>query len=223
MLHGMRDWDQFVNQVSWFVSTSDTPEVGSEQPWQRGGVAGLPELSSLLVGATVTPVHIGDQAYELLAWGSLNVRRGWLALPPVATASSAIHVSQQRFWMVCGGIVERFGEPASWWLNQNEVLTMHAAQTHLAPVLDDYLWLWSNDGLEIPIQPSDFYVAAIEANGNLTVAHRATGQLLVFAPDHAYEGVSPLAGCPPYSLLTIDDIPDLPTWIERCARDWKDH
>lgn len=136
--------------------------------------------------------------------------------------SSDVHEGHQRFWTVCGGIVERFGEPATWWMNQDEVLTMHATQVPVAAAHDDYSWLWNNDGLEIPIQPSDHYVASIEVNGDLTVAHRATGQLLLFAPDHTYEGVSPLAGCPPYSLLTIDDVPDLLTWIESCAHAWKD-
>ena len=222
MLQCMRDWDHFVHQVPWFPSPADTHDVGSEQPWQRGPAPGLPELSSLLDAATVTPVAIGDQAYELLAWGPPDNRRGWLALPPVGPIPADVHESNRHFWTVCGGIVERFGEPPTWWNNQDEVLTMYATQTPFAPVLEDYAWLWNDDGHEIPIQPSDFYVAAIEANGNLTLAHRATGQLLLFAPDHAYEGVSPLAGCPPYSLMTIDDIPDLRTWIESCVRAWKD-
>jgi hypothetical protein len=91
----------------------------------------------------------------------------------------------------------------------------------LAQVLDDYAWLWDDGDRQIPIQPSAYYVVAIEANGNLTVAHRASGQILLFAPDHDLDGVTPLAGCPPYSLMTIDDVPDLGTWIEVCAHSWQ--
>ncbi len=61
---------------------------------------------------------------------------------------------------------------------------------------------------------------AVEANGNLTLVHRQSGDLLLFAPDHAFQGVTPLAGCPPYSLMTIDDTPDLAAWLEACAAAW---
>lgn len=222
MLVAVRDWDVFVNEVPWFLRPGETQDVGVERPWQGGPVPGMPELSSLLDAATVTPVGLAGDAYELLAWGPPDSRRGWLALPPVGRISADVHESNRHFWDVCGGIVERFGEPLTWWNNQDQVLSLSATQTPFAPVLRDYAWLWKDDGRDIPIHAGDFYVVAIEANGNLTVAHRASGRLLLFAPDHAYEGVTPLAGCPPYSLLTIDDIPDLRTWIESCASAWRD-
>jgi hypothetical protein len=43
---------------------------------------------------------------------------------------------------------------------------------------------------------------------------------MLFAPDHAVEGVTPFAGSPPYSLYTVDGVPDLATWIEVCAGAW---
>ena len=196
--------------------------MGAEQPWRRGTVAGLPELSRLLGAARVTPVSIGDQPYELLAWGASGNRRGWLALPPTGSMPVDVHRTHRLLWDVSGGVLERFGEPLTWWNNQDEVLTPSAAQVSVAQVLSDYSWLWDNDGLEVPIRPSDFYAVAVEANGNLTIVHRASGQLLLFAPDHAFEGVTALAGSPPYSLLTIDDVPDLSTWIEATARAWQE-
>ena len=102
------------------------------------------------------------------------------------------------------------------------MLTASAARLPLAPVLNDYAWLWLDDGLQMPIEPSEYYVVAVEANGNLTLAHRSGGPLLLFAPDHAFEGVTPLPGCPPYSLMTIDAAPNLASWIELCAEAWSD-
>lgn len=133
-----------------------------------------------------------------------------------------VHPIHRHVLSVCGGIIERFGEPISWWNNQNEVLTASAAQMPLAPVLTDYAWLWQDDGLEIPIEPDEYYVVAVEANGNLTLARRSTGHLLLIAPDHAFAGVTPLRGCPPYSLMTLDDAPDLAAWIELSAEAWSD-
>jgi hypothetical protein len=40
-------------------------------------------------------------------------------------------------------------------------------------------------------------------------------------PDHAFDGVTELPGCPPYSLLTIDEAADLAAWIEVTAKAWQ--
>jgi hypothetical protein len=216
----MTDWERFLDEVSWFLGPADDAVVGEPQPWTRGAIDGLPELSALLGSATRTPVSVGDKAFELLAWGSPDARRGWLCHPPRGAGGIAVTPIHESFWTVCGGIVERFGEPDTWWNNQNEVLTGYAARVPFADMLTAYAWVWEDDGLDIPINPDEYYAVAVEANGNLTLAHRTDGRLLLFAPDHAFDGVTPLAGCPPYSLLTIDDVPDLTTWIEVCAAAW---
>jgi hypothetical protein len=217
----MSDWEQFLHEVSWFLRPGERAAVGEAQPWTRRSIGELPELSALLDSATVTSVSVGGNSYELLAWGSLDDRRGWLCHPPHDVHSDTVPQVHKSFWKLCGGIVERFGEPATWWNNQNEVLTVDATRVRIADVLTDYAWLWEDDGLEVVIDPDDYYAVAVEANGNLTLAHRDDGRLLLFAPDHAFTDVTPLAGSPPGSLLTIDEVPDLATWIEVCAATWR--
>ncbi|MEU2159255.1 hypothetical protein ABZ532_30325 [Streptomyces sp. NPDC019396] len=107
-------------------------------------------------------------------------------------------------------------------MNQDDVLTIDATRHSVGDDLDAYAWAWEDEGLTLPINAADYYAAAIEANGNLTLAHRQDGRLILFAPDHAFEHVQPLAGCPPFSLLTIDGVPDLLAWIERCASAWQE-
>jgi hypothetical protein len=109
----MSDWEQFLDEVSWFLDPGERAAVGAAVPWTRGSVDALPELSALLGSATVTPVTVGDTAYELLAWGSLGERRGWLCHRPRDAQGDAVHAIHQRFWRLCGGIVERLGEPAT--------------------------------------------------------------------------------------------------------------
>ncbi|MFG1680792.1 hypothetical protein ACGFNP_11550 [Nonomuraea sp. NPDC049269] len=219
----MSDWEQFLHEVSWFLQPGDSAVVGEAQPWTRGSIDDLPELSALLQSTTLTPVSVGSNAYELLAWGSPDDRRGWLCHPPHDVDGDSVPQTHKSFWKLCGGIVERFREPATWWNNQNEVLTVDATRVGIANVLTDYAWLWEDVGLEVSISPDEYYAVAIEANGNLTLAHRHDGRLLLFAPDHAFTAVAPLAGSPPYSLLTIDDVPDLAAWIEVCAAAWRHH
>ncbi|WP_255658392.1 hypothetical protein [Actinoplanes sp. L3-i22] len=213
----MRDWARFVDEVSWFVEPGQAVVVGEALPWSRPPIAALPVLSGLLRSATLTPVSVADTPYELLAWGPPDDRRGWLCRAPHPVDGGPVAEVHQLFWQVCGGIVETFGAPDTWWSNQNEVLTAEAQRVRVADVLRDYAWLWADDGLTIPIDADEYYAAAVEANGNLTLVRREDGRLLLFAPDHAFSGVTPLPGCPPYSLLTIDEIPDLATWIEVCA------
>lgn len=222
MIPAMRDWQRFLDEVRWFLAPGESASVGDSLPWARGPVEGLPQLSRLLTAATVTPVSVEGRDYELLAWGPSDSRRGWLCLPPEDSPVEGVQAIHQHFLSVCGGIVERFGEPTSWWNNQDEVLTASAGRLPLAPVLYDSAWAWQDDGLEVPIEPNEYYVVAVEANGNLTLAHRSSGHLLLFAPDHAFEGVTPLPGCPPYSLMTIDNAPDLAAWVELCAEAWSD-
>lgn len=217
----MSDWEQFLDEVPWFLGQGESAAVGEARPWDHGSIDGLPELSALLASATVTPVSVGGAVFELLAWGSSGHRRGWLCHPPRPPEGDHVAQTHKRFWKACGGIVERFNEPTTWWTNQNEVLTIGATQVRIADVLNDYAWLWEDDGLEMSIDPDDYYAVAVEANGNLTLAHREDGRLLLFAPDHAFADVTPVVGSPPYSLLTIDDVPDLATWIEACAAAWR--
>nr|WP_296068863.1 hypothetical protein [uncultured Actinoplanes sp.] len=221
MIMAMNDWERFLRQVTWFVQPGQTATPGDARPWDRPAIPGLPVLSGLLGSATLTPVSVAGSAYELLAWGPRHDRRGWLCRPARPGATEAVPELHKRFWEVCGGIIESFGAPVTWWMNQNEVLTAEAERESLADPLDAYAWIWEHEGLEIPIDPDDYYPAAVEANGNLTLAHRQDGGLLLFAPDHDFDGVTPLAGCPPCSLLTIDRVPDLATWIETCAAVWR--
>jgi hypothetical protein len=214
------DWEQFLRSVPWFVQTGEHAGVGAPRPWDRGSVDGLPELSALLGAATVTPVSRGDSAFELLAWGPADRRRGWLCKPPGPAAEESVPALHRAFWTVCGGLVEQFNGPSTWWDNLDQVLTVAAFEVSVAEALTAYSWIWENHGLRVPINPDEYYPAAIESNGNLTLAHRRDGRLLLFAPDHAFEGVTPFAGSPPYSLYTIDAVPDLATWIEVCAAAW---
>ncbi|MDO3703295.1 hypothetical protein Q3W71_16605 [Micromonospora sp. C28SCA-DRY-2] len=217
----MSDWEQFLDEVSWFLRPGESAAVGEARPWARGSIDGLPELSALLASATVTPVSVGGTDFELLAWGSSGHRRGWLCQPPREQEGDYVARTHMSFWKACGGIVERFSEPTTWWTNQDEVLTVGAAHVRIADALNDYAWLWEDTGLELPIDPDEYYAVAVEANGNLTLAHRNDGHLLLFAPDHDFAGVTPVVGFPPYSLLTIDGVPDLATWMEACAAVWR--
>ena len=180
-------------------------------------------MSRLLSSATVTPVRIDGVDHELLAWGQATDRRGWLCrLPEPHNADARIPEALRAVWPVTGGIVEHFGDVSDswWWLNCGDVLTREAAGWSVDQTLDAYEWMWADEGLRMPIAAADYVPVAGEANGNLTLAHRRTGRVVWFAPDHFASGVTALPGCPEYSLDTFDGAPDLASWIETGAAQW---
>jgi hypothetical protein len=147
-----------------------------------------------LNGERIWPAMSAFRASARGSLGSPDDRRGWLCHPPHDLDGDSVAQSHKSFWELCGGI---------------------------ADVLTNDAWLWEDDGLEVSINPDEYYAVAVEASGNLTLAHRDDGRLLLFAPDHAFTDVTPSAGSPPHSLLTIEDVPDLANWIEVCATAWR--
>ena len=117
-----------------------------------------------------------------------------------------------------GGILERANEPETCWLlNQNEVLTEREAG-HDASFLEDYSWAFDCVPGGIPIQLKEYYSIAREANGNETICHRTSGAVLLFAPDHSFTHVKPFAGCPAYTLYTLDGTLSFVDWVNKIAQ-----
>jgi hypothetical protein len=65
-----------------------------------------------------------------------------------------------------------------------------------------------------------YYSIAREANGNTTLCHRLTGDVLAFAPDHSFDHIAPLEGCPEYSLYRIPSAPTFEAWVAAVALQW---
>jgi hypothetical protein len=214
------EWEKFTEQVPWFLDPGASVRVGAPEPWSRGRIAGVTRLSDLLGECDITPVEVDGRSYELLSWGSPEARLGWLCAPPEADSMVAVHPLHSEVWRVLGGIVERYAEPVTWLLNQDDVLTEGAARLPTSQVLDGMAWRWEEAGLHLSIEPAQWYPVAVEANGNVTLAHRVTGAVVLAAQDHAFECVRPLAGCPPYSLYEIEGAPDLATLVEVVAGQW---
>lgn len=93
-----------------------------------------------------------------------------------------VHPLQAELWQILGGIGERWNEPEdTWLLNHNAALTAELAASDPTDVIAATSWAWEEDGLKVPIEPSEYGVLAEEVNGNLTLCHRTTGEILLFA------------------------------------------
>jgi hypothetical protein len=223
----MNDWNAFTQSVPWFANGASGAEVSESR--NAYGLSSkneklFPKLAELLERATVTDVSLKNGRYHLLAWGSSDQRRmGWLCLLPSQETPNNLYSDHKLLLKDFGGIVERFDEPEhTWLLNLNEALTQKEA-SYDGSCVEAYQWAFDDAGLELPIQPKDYYSIAREANGNMTLCHRVNGHVLMFAPDHSFEHLTPLKGCPEYTLYEIEGAATFRDWVNAVARQWLAH
>ena len=223
----MSDWQVFIDSVPWFLQADADVRVshdnsGLSLPTSVADV--YPSLSRLLAQAAITNVSVDDVAYQLFAWDSTDRNRiGWLCFPESQQVPTGLHEDHAELLQSFGGIVERFNEPEdTWLLNHDDALTCSEA-SHDASFLEDYMWAFEDAGLTLPIVPTDYYSIAREANGNTTLCHRLSGQVVLFAPDHSFDFVMPLDGCPDYTLYKIDGIVTIRDWVNAVADQWLAH
>jgi hypothetical protein len=216
------DWNAFVESVPWFARGKARTAKLARLPNRvlaTDAAELFPKLNLLLQRASVAEVALGRECYELFGWTNARGERlGWLCMPPADMPSPGLHESHCALLRCFGGIVERFNEPEdTWLLNLNEALTERVA-TSADP--DAYAAVF--DG-PLPINAESYYPIAIEANGNTTLCHRESGQVLLFAPDHSFDHVTVLQGCPDYTLYTVNGAGNLRDWVETIAQQWLQH
>jgi hypothetical protein len=107
-------------------------------------------------------------------------------------------------------------------LNTNDSLTLQEAR-HDASFIQDYERAFQPTPGHIPIDMRAYYSISREANGNDTLCHRVTGEVLLFAPDHSLEHVVPLEGCLEFTLYRINGGATFSEWVEAVARQWAEH
>lgn len=219
-------WQQFIDDVPWFLQNTQILEArdaprGSWRPRSRDFSALFPQLARLLASSIVTHVVTADREYVLHSWDADDgSARSWLCPPPHDRAPRDVHPAHRVLLESFGGIVERSNEVVeSWLLNHTDVLTADEA-THDATFIEAYRWAFADVPGGIPIDLEAHYSIAREANGNMTLCHRQTGDVLLFAPDHSFDHIVPLEGCPEQSLYRIPSAPTFEAWVAAIARQW---
>jgi hypothetical protein len=224
-MHVSELWEQFIEEIPWLLDPGEKPEVGATQPpgsWLPQSVefvGRFPELARVLQMAHVTPISRSGSRYLLYSWPCRpRSSRSWLSPVPSPAPPSSLHSDHQLVLASFGGIIERSHEPDWWLLNHDDVLTEREAAQD-GNFIRDYV-VSDEWPAGIPIAPEQFYSIAREANGNTTLCHRASGEVVLFAPDHAFEHVEVYPGCPEYSLYLLAGAPTFAAWVNTIARQW---
>jgi hypothetical protein len=218
-----RHWQAFAADLSWFVDDRKRIAVGPLSPpgsWSAPDEfrALFPTLATFLAAAHTSAVSIDDEQFVLFSWEAGDRVLSWLSRPP--EAADHLYPAHRTLLAHFGGITERAGEfDDQWLLNTNESLTLREA-SHDARFVRDYEWAFESVPGGIPIDPAAYYSISRETNGNATLCHRLSGDVLLFAPDHSFGHVTPLAGCPEYTLYRINEAPGFVEWVESVAKQW---
>ncbi|MCW1916033.1 hypothetical protein OJ996_20765 [Luteolibacter sp. GHJ8] len=220
----MTDFECFLREVTWFNYDKIPMSIGETNP--RSGpsedlIEAFPAMSELLGKSRTTEVIVGDKQYELLAWTrSDGVQMGWLCPKPPPEVPAEIFSLHRLLLGEFGGIEETFNQPDdAWTMNQNSVLILEEALNDASQI--EYSdWLFEEEDLEIPIQPSDYHGISREANSDMTICHRTTGEVLLLAHDHGYSHAKLLPGCPEGTLYTLDGAPTFTAFVDIIAKQW---
>ena len=218
-------WQSFVDDVPWFIQPAERAVVGPLRPagdWRlpvRLEVV-FPRLAALLAHAHTSNVSVGRRDYVLFSWETHDGITTWLSPRPSPSSRVDLLPAHSSLLEVFGGIVERSQEPESTWLlNTNESLTADEA-SHDASFIKAAEGVWAEVPGGIPIDTTAYYSISREANGNTTLCHRRSGEVLLFAQDHSFDDVDVLEGCPPYTLYRRRGGRTFVEWVETVAEQW---
>jgi len=222
-------WDDFIAMVPWFLDHNTTVKVGASKPpgsWEPASVAFtalFPTLEQLLKEAFVASIDLDGSAYLLFTWQRKDDSFcSWLSPAPSIDPPTSLYADHQVLLASFGGIVERSNEPTWWVLNHNDALTEREARHDATFISRDYAWAFETASVAIPIELKQFYSIAREANGNTTLCHRTSGEVILFAADHAFDHVEVLPGCPDYTLYRFLGAQRFRDWVNAIARQWRD-
>jgi hypothetical protein len=194
---------------------------GTWAPKSAGFSRLFPVLERLLSRAFLSEMKLRGKRYQLYSWEQPNGDvRGWLSPLSDNNPSLPIHPDHKVLLESFGGIVQYSNSPEDTWiLSHCDVLTASEAQND-ASFITHYNWAFEQAGVPIPISLGQFYVIAREANANSTLCHRSTGEVVLFAPDHAFDYVVPYPSCPDYTLYRIAGVKSFRDWVNAVAGQW---
>lgn len=220
------DWNDFVTDVTWLIKPNDNVVVSEtlnhHQVFSPSDdfKALFPNLTKLLMKARNTKIEINNERFELLGWTDENNESfGWLCKEPDIESPEYLSKEHRILLGYFGGITERWNEQEeSWLLNLNSALTSSESEqgfqgweTYLHEVCQDV-------GIQFSLNPNNYIAFAFEANGNMTLYHKDSLNVIMLASDHCFEHITPLDGLPEYTLYSIDNCPNLITWVETVAK-----
>jgi len=219
----------FLGDITWVFREADELEVIGERSFNcsKEFEETFPSLTKLLNKARITKILYRNQYYELFGWTNLDFQSfGWLCLEPKKEEDiiKQLHPDHIILLKSFGGITERWNEPEDTWLvNLNNALTYEDAQNGTKGYEELFNEICADEGIEIKLNTDDFISFAFEANGNVTMYHKQSGEVLMLAHDHNFDFITPFETYPEYTLHKFNNCRTFSDWIEKIAVQMLNH
>jgi hypothetical protein len=93
--------------------------------------------------------------------------------------------------------------------------------SHWQAFAADVPWFMKERQIEVgPLLPAGSWQASAPCVNGSPVSRHSRGPRGVFAPDHSFDHVTPLEGCPDYTLYRLRGAPRFEDWVEAVADQW---
>lgn len=228
------DWNDFLKETPWLCSEKDRVDITPTTTLQKSAFKlnpqfrkTFPTLSKLLKLSRVTEVKINGEISCIYGWTDEDDSSfGWQSTTPGVLPDQhnmSLHPDHILLLSCFGGIMERWNEPDSWLTNLDSALCASKTTVGFARWEEYYLEQCKHAQIEPTVTPINYRTFAHEANGDCFIYNIKTGQVLMFSHDPSMDGIKPLDGCPTHTLYTIDDCPNLRTWVETIAEQWLEY
>lgn len=186
----------------------------------------FPILSDLLACSRRTTLEISKGRRHIHAWTNrLGHRFGWVCLPPPdASATVKMHADHRLLLTAFGGIEEHWNGPESFLSNQNGSLGVPHWSIGFGNREEQFQELAEDlypDYTDVKgdLVPSEYAEFTSEANGDMTMYHLQTAEVLHLGFDCGVRGVTALDAYPQL-LYRINAAPDFVSWVETVAQVW---
>ncbi|MFC4322660.1 hypothetical protein [Litchfieldia salsa] len=223
-----KDLKDFQSEITWFFRKPEEIILLGQRTFHASFEfeEKYPILTKLLKKARITTIKYEEQRYELFGWYDKdNNSLGWLCNESLELEDKEIkkslHPDHVLLLRNFGGITERWNEPVDTWLcNLNYALPYENAEVGINGWEESFEEYCKDEGIEIKINPRDYITFAVEANGNVTMYHKESGEILMYAHDHAFNHIYPFHHYPEYTLYRIENCNTLKEWVETIAGQW---
>ena len=217
------DLTTFAEDISWFFQENDKIEIEEKTFYLTNEFKQtFPKLTKLIDCARKTHLRINNIPHILFAWDNIdNEIFGWLnKVEDWENIPNQLIKEHKTLLQNIGGIQESFNQPENSLTNNQNFMFIGTKCSFGIGSWDEYYKETCNEENVETINHSNLICFMEEANGNMTFYSPTSKEIILFASDHYFEGITPLDGQPEYSFYKYDKIKSFTDYVEKIANEW---
>jgi len=218
-----KDFTAFVDDISWFIQKNDKVEI-EERTFELSNdfKNKFPKLTKLIETSRKTFLRINNVPHILFAWTNIYGEIfGWLnKIGDLENVSDKLCIEHKILLQNIGGIQEFFNQPEDA-ITNNKIFMFTGSECSFGiGSWDEYYKKSCKEENVDPIEHSNLICFVEEANGNMTFYEQKTNEIILFAPDHCFEDITPIEGQPEYTFYKYENIETFKNYVEKIAEEW---